>query len=360
MEALEEEKQLPEILKRLQIADAGDLTFDTAAIEAEYQNQKGESTSLVIKVVSVLGGFMASSSFIGFLALGGLFDSGIALLVFGIGFIAAALWINQLKNLLVDTAIISGFVIGFVLTGIGINILHGGDNTICITLISLAICALCITRNYLLCFISLLIINGSLLVLIGIHNSYNLVHLYITGNAIAYTLMILYEARLITAYPSLSKLYNPIRIGLVFSLVAGLVIAGIKDVFPVSYYSNGISSVVLMILVVWMESKVTALVKVSGSTYKIIIYAATILVMLPTLFSPAVSGSLLIILLSFYVNHKTGFGLGIMSLMYALWQYYYDLHFSLLTKSLILMGSGILFLIVYFICNRYLQSNEDL
>ncbi|WP_417936263.1 DUF4401 domain-containing protein [Flagellimonas ochracea] len=77
---------------------------------------------------------------------------------------------------------------------------------------------------------------------------------------------------------------------------------------------------------------------------------------MPTLFAPGISGSLLIVLLCFKVNYKTGFIIGIISLIYSIGQYYYDLSFTLLTKSIILFLSGVLLLVFYMVFNKKLGS----
>jgi len=81
---------------------------------------------------------------------------------------------------------------------------------------------------------------------------------------------------------------------------------------------------------------------------------------LPTAFSPVILGILLIILLSFLVNYKLGLSVGILTFIYFICQYYYDLNYTLLTKSILLFSSGILFLIFYIFIHKYLGSNEKI
>jgi len=79
-----------------------------------------------------------------------------------------------------------------------------------------------------------------------------------------------------------------------------------------------------------------------------------------TIFSPSISGAMIIVLLSFLVNYKTGLAIGIISLIYFISQYYYDLNFTLLTKSIILFSSGIVFLLFYLFTTKKLNSNEKI
>jgi uncharacterized membrane protein len=324
----------------------------------EELSKEKESTSLGIKVLSVLGGILASIAFLGFLAIGGLFDSGPGLLIFGTICIVAAHLINKLGLLIIDTVAISVFLIGFTLIGLGIKELNGGDNMICLSFIGIALTSLFVTRNYMLSFLSLLIINGSLISLMMVHDVYNLIHLLIILNAAAYTWIILGEASIITRFPKLIDLYEPIRAALVFSLIAELVMVGLWRFFPTDFYTVWITTAAIIVMLVLMIRKLIELLNLTKMTQKIFVYAATLLVLAPTLFTPSLAGAVLIILLSFYVNHKTGFALGILSFIYFIGQYYYDLSLTLLDKSLILMTVGVVFILVYFITNTFLSKNE--
>ncbi len=78
-----------------------------------------------------------------------------------------------------------------------------------------------------------------------------------------------------------------------------------------------------------------------------IIYILSVLLLTSTLLSPAISGAFLIILVSVLVHYKTGLAIGILAFIYFIIQYYYDLNFTLLTKSILLMSSGVVFLAFY-------------
>jgi len=77
-----------------------------------------------------------------------------------------------------------------------------------------------------------------------------------------------------------------------------------------------------------------------------------------TAISPAISGSLLLLLLSFKVNYRTGVALGIMGFIYSIGMFYYDLNITLLQKSLIMFGSGVFFILLYFLIFKKSNSHE--
>jgi uncharacterized membrane protein len=97
---------------------------------------------------------------------------------------------------------------------------------------------------------------------------------------------------------------------------------------------------------------------INKTQHKVGIYIATVFVLLPTVFSPAISGAILLILLSFYVNYKTGLVLGVAAFLYFISQYYYDLNLTLLTKSILLFSSGVLFIALYLFTHKKLTTNE--
>ena len=189
---------------------------------------------------------------------------------------------------------------------------------------------------------------------------YNLIHLYIAFITLMLTYCMLNESKIITSSKKLSKLYNPIRIGLTISLLFGLVIIGKRNLIPISQNYIWLSSIVLFFVVIYLVSMISNILDIKSVKNKILIYSLSILILIPTVFSPSISGAILIILLSFLVNYKTGLIIGIISFIYFISQYYYDLNFTLLTKSIILFSSGIVFIIFHLFTNKKLDINEKI
>ena len=242
----------------------------------------------------------------------------------------------------------------------GLKEMNVDENITAVLIIMIALCSLFITQNYMLSFISVLAINASLLTLIISNDLYNLIHLYIAFNTIMLTYCFLNEAKIITSNNKLSKLYNPIRIGLIFSLLFGLIVIGIKDLIPISQNYIWMSSVIIVFIIMFLVKTITEITKIETLKNKLLIYSLSVLILIPTVFSPSISGAILIILLSFLVNYKTGLVIGIVSLIYFISQYYYDLNFTLLTKSIILFSSGIVFVLFYLFTNKKLHTNEKI
>ena len=158
----------------------------------------------------------------------------------------------------------------------------------------------------------------------------------------------------------LSLLYNPVRAALIFSLLAGLMFVGKRGLVHITAEFVWLSSAVTIPAVIYLVSFVPDILEIKEQKKRMIIYIASVLVLLPTSYSPALSGSLLIILLCFLVNYRTGFVIGIIAFIYFVGQYYYDLHFNLLTKSILLISTGILFIVFFLFTYKNAEVNEKI
>ena len=349
------------LLDSIRLSEGAEFECNEKAILNEYQNQKENKSSLAIKVLSIFGGFLATLAFLGFLGIAGLYDSELGLLIFGIGFIISAIWLNkEYDKLIIDTFSISIYVSGFALFAFGLSEMKVDEDITAMLIGIIALSSLFITQNYILSFISVLAISGSFLTLIISNELYGLIHLYIAVCTLLLTYLFLNEAKIISLNRKLSKLYNPIRIGLVISLLFGLVTIGKRHLIPISQNYIWLSSIVMIFVIIYLVYIISKINEIESLKSKILIYSLSSLILISTIFSPAISGAIIIVLLSFLVNYKTGLVIGIISFIYFISQYYYDLNFTLLTKSIILFSSGIVFLLFYLFTTKTLNTNEKI
>jgi uncharacterized membrane protein len=188
---------------------------------------------------------------------------------------------------------------------------------------------------------------------------YNGIHGYNAIIIASLTYWILHEAKLVTSNKVISKLYNPVRISLIISLVTGLVFVGKRGLFDYSFTQFWITSIVTIPITLYIVSVILKINQVKELRSKILIYSLSFLFVLPTTFCPAISGALLIVLLCFMVNYRLGLSIGVISFIYFVSQYYYDINLTLLAKSVVLFTSGIIFLFFFFITYKKLGSNEE-
>jgi hypothetical protein len=350
--------KIKEVLDYFQTTDNKELKFDEQAILAAYQ-KNDDHQSLAIKILSIFGGISAGLVFLGALFITGIYDSDSGLLIFGVLAIIGGIFISKFfDKLIIDTISISSYVIGFILLAAGMFKLEVSENTVCVLFILIAFAALLIVQSYIISFISVLIINGAVIALLLFHNNFDNIQIYVSVLAVIVPVVFLKEAKLISIHPAFSKLYPPVRIGLIFSFLAGLILLGRSDIPDRSANYLWIPSVVIILNILYVLSYLFEVLNISQIKQKVGIYIVSTAILLSTLLSPAISGAILIILVSFLVNYKTSFVIGIIAFIYFVSQYYYDLHFTLLTKSILLFSSGVLFLGLYLLTRKKLTSNE--
>lgn len=358
MERLE---QLKSIATALKDSEGSEITIDVTSLEEAIGKQEENQSGLAIKVLTIFGGFLATISFIAFFIAAGLYDSAEGLLVFGSVFIVVSVLLNRFYNkLLIETFSVTMYASGLALTGWGIAAMDWDVNMIPITYIGVAGVVVFLTRSYILSFLSVLVVSGSLIALILNNEYFDLIHLYNAVCTITMTYLFLNEGKAISTNSRLSELYYPIRTGLVFSLIFGLIILGKKGFIPITENLVWLSSIVMVLAVLYLIINILKILSVESARSKALVLIPCGMILLTTVFSPAISGAILILLLSFMVSYRTGMAIGVISLIYFISQYYYDLNFSLLTKSIMLMSSGVLFLLLYYFTAKKMDTDEKL
>ena len=336
-------------------------SYDSAAILQAHKLRTENSSSITIKILTIFGGFLASLAFLGFLLLAGLYDSEIGLLSFGLIFIGAAIWLNKaFDKLIIDTFSISMYAIGFALFIFSLNQLIENETLVLLLICAVACSSLVLCQRYIISFISVLIFNASLLNILFVNDLHNLIQVYIIFEALLVTYIFLNEAKLICLHKKLCKLYYPLRIGFIISLLFGLVSIGKKNLIPITQNYSWLSSIIFIAIIMYIAFRVLTILEITTLKHKITIYILSFSLLLLTIFSPSISGALIILLLSFMVNYKTGLAIGILSFIYFTSQFYYDLNFTLLTKSIILFSTGIVFLFFFLFTSKYVSAHEKI
>lgn len=358
---MKKEADIKQMLTHLQAQGGASFHIEEDAVLLEYQKINANRSGIAIKVLTILGGLLASLAFLGFLFIAEIYDSTPAMLTLGLAFITGAIWLSKAYDkLIIDTTAVSLYSIGLVLLPFGLGKSYVNENMVCMLLIIVAIATLVIIQNYILAFIAVLVLNGSVITLI-LENNHNLLQIYIAVGLVILTLLMLHEASLITVSKKISRLYNPVRLALMLSLLAAwITLVGNFGWIPSSIHFNLVSSIPAIAAIFYTLPRIIRLLNIQPVATRIGVYLITALLLAPTIYAPAIAGTLLLTLLSFWVNYKTGFALGIIALIYFICQYYYDLRFTLLTKSLLMMASGVLFLLFYLLTHKKLNQHEKI
>lgn len=334
-------------------------SFDRQAIETEFQ-ERDETQSLPIKILSIFGGLMASSTFTGFLFTFGILENRITQLIFGLIFLTGSIFFSRkTKMLLLDTIAVSGLILGFTLIGLALEDYRLSDESALLIICILAIVCINFVRNYIMTFILVLIAFGTLLAALNQADWDNLSYFYVPALGLVLAYLYIKEARIISKRDFFSIRYNPIRTALTFCLIIGLIYLTLDQKFILTNYYALSSSLSFIVLCFVALHYVFEKLAISNKRTIVLLYLLCLCCLLPTLFAPAISGAIFLVLISFLANYKTGFVLGILLLLYAVSRFYYDLEISLLNKSIAMMISGAFFIILYFVSLKLSRHEEN-
>lgn len=278
---MENKSHIKEKFEHIIQIEGNSFEFNEIEIEKDYGNVHQETSSIAIIILSVIGSFLGTLAFPGFLLAVCSYHSDKGLVVMGGCFVGAAIWLNKAFNkLIIVTFSITLYAIGICALTLGLIIVET-ENTTCFTLIVIAILTISISRNDIQFFISVLLINNSILYLIANNQLYSLIHVYNVALLILLTLLFLNEEKLFTGKLFPVKLYSPIRIGLIISLIVGFYVGQI-GIFDYDKKRIWASSIITIPLTIYIVSKI---LKIKGVTNNISLYpifTLTILFLFPT------------------------------------------------------------------------------
>ena len=301
---------LNERIERWRGRAATPFAVDEAALAGERALREDEESENSVRVLSGIGGALSSLIFLLFLWLTDLLTRPVVSVVLGIVLFAVTLWLGrQRREAFLATITVCGFLVGTGLIVVGLPP-DFSDPQLALTILALAAVTIAVTRNYYLVFLAVGSVPTALLYL----------HLVGEGTvwvwmAVALTAGALVAVTLFESYLIRSRRLAPARAAIGAGLLGSLL----------WFY--------------WAEWVVPA-----GS--------------LPEWPVVPFGGSLLLLLLSFRNQHALGTGLGVSGLIYFTAQYYYDLRWDLLDKSIILMVAGTLLLAAYFLLHRKTSPRE--
>jgi hypothetical protein len=334
------------------IADANDVI-------RRFNQRHSVNGSLAIKILSVVGGIAGSIFFLAFLFIAGLYDSAGGMIMLGSISIIATIALNALvKNLLLDTVVISFYIIGLSLLAFGCGASRMNVTQICLLFLLIGFLTLCIVRTYMFVFLAVLVITGSVAAVIMDNRNDNLIHIEISALVLVMVWMFNQEAMIRSTGNTGTMLYHPVRTGIIISILSLLSLAGVGLLEMNQAFLSWVPSALAILGVLWLGHRLISVLGVVHQGSALVVYAIAILMLVPTIAAPGISISLLIVLLSFYVNYKSGFVAGIIAFLYFVSRFYYDLSMTLLVKSLILMAAGVLFLIFFLVTSKKFKSHE--
>lgn len=316
-----------------------------------------QKNNLTIHVVSIIGGILTAIFLLGFLALSSIIDSQETSLIAGCVLMIATLTISRLiiKPFL-DAMNITLYIAGCVLLAFGIsdnvNILFG-------VLIGVSILTFILSKGFILPFLSVILFNISLFGEIAhLYSSWYPLQIAVVPIVAAFLLTNLYERRLLNRLKegNFSSKYRPLHAGLFISAIFAL--SGTSSNYLTAGMNEWIISVFLWMGILLMVHKIMRVMEGENPASKAGIYLLSVVICLPTLFAPYVSGSLLLILICFHYGYKAECGAALLLFVYSISKYYYDLNTTLLVKSLTLFFIGIALITAWYFFTQKRTNNE--
>jgi hypothetical protein len=202
--------------------------------------------------------------------------------------------------------------------------------------------------------VSLLIIHGSLLSLMLSNKFYDLIFMYALLLAVALWFSCFKEAQLMRGI----KLYQPLRLAVLLAFLSTLCLASLKDFIPVAGWLLPIAGIGVGLMLLAMSSKIIKLLMIDGRFAQFSVYAACLLLVVCCAKAPVIIGSLLAVFICFFVGFQSGTVLSLITLVFGVAQFFYDLNLSLPQKSGVLCLTGLVFIVFYIITNKFLSSHE--
>lgn len=316
-----------------------------------------QKNNLTIQVVSIIGGILTAIFFLGFLALASIIRSEESSLIIGCLLIVATLTISRfVVKPFLDAMNITFYVAGCILFIFGIS---ANTNILFCSLLVISILTFFLTKGFILPFLSVILFNISLFGEIAhLLSSWYPLQVAIVPLVAAFLFANLFETKLLARLQGNTSKYKPFHTGLFISCLIAL--SGASIDFLTTGMNEWIISVFLWIGLLIMIQQIMQLMEVANLRMQIGIYGLSILICLPTVFAPYLSGSLLLILICFHYGYKAECGASLLLFIYAISKYYYDLNVTLLVKSITLFFIGIAFIVAWYYFTQKRTKHEKI
>ncbi len=357
-------EELRVFLDEIQTTQGENFAAEEAKIEAEMFDPAKAKSDRLVRNLSGLGGFITSILFVALLFAFELFENEMVSIVFGAVFFGIAIWANSyFKITVLETAALGLYLSGGFLFVSGLNDLFAGENSryiISAILILISAITIYFSRSFVMLLFAFLTIVGSIITMT--YDSEILFPLVILAFGASYLMIFFNESKLISKSEVYIESFIPLQISLILGMIFYFIfksVSTLKPEFtPTEELMQTITAVLFMFGSMFVIYRTTQLFKFKNFVFQIALLAATIAAMLPELHFPEITGSIFLILTSFYFGHKTGIALSILSFIFVMTVFYYVLDYTLIQKSYILLATGAVMVGAYFGLQILYQKNK--
>ncbi|MCU0439139.1 MAG: DUF4401 domain-containing protein [Raineya sp.] len=351
---------LSELLTKWQKEKPTMLPYDSKEFEESLFPENRNKYSLAIKLLAFVGAFIGAIMFLIVLFILEVFKNEATVLFIGLACLVTSLLFSRNKHIehvMFEPIILVLGILGQFLIPWGImDILNLREPfwypLFSITLI-MGLVVLVVSKNIILRYFATPTIFLSVLGIIWESKQFDLVHLLIALMSILFVGMWIKEPKILSQYNFLADYFNPVSFGLLTAIILIFSITVNREFSSMYFTQWWVSSVILLglfVYVIWDTLKLLGLEK-----WTLAICSIVILLLSPTISSPGIVASILILVLGFRVGHSYISMIGIISMIYFMIAFYYNLNTTLLLKSIYLMASGILFIGTFFILKKQLK-----
>lgn len=309
-------------------------------------NDAEVNTPWFVKIITIIGAWFGSLLFLGFLLIAKLIESEESMIITGGLFVVIGIAISftNIKNHLLDSLSLSLSILGQILFGVGIGRATDGIKSVCYAGLIVEILVYLLAQSYTQKFLSVIIIPACLLGIIWNGPIFEATHFLVGGLTAASVLIWINEIPLQIWLKKQPLFYVPTAYGLVLGLLLTLVLSINNRFFEVNITHWYITSLISFLSLSFLLYK--SLYETLGVGKKALWFAVIVVAILfaPTFQSPGIITSALIVILGFSRSNRVLLTLGLVFLATFITAFYYSLQQSLLTKSIVLMSTGILFL----------------
>lgn len=336
--------QLISYLTNLRATERPDFVVnETEVIAANNQIQSAYS-QIIIKVLSILGGILGSSFFIGFLAIANVLESDTVVLVIGaISVLGSLIFGRMVKNLVLDTAIICFYILGVIMLCLGMYEILDKELAIIYCIFICGLLAIIFSDRFVPVFIGTLFSLGAFIGYFAFNNWNDLLEFPLILIEAGLIWLTVNEPKILASGKKLNSIQKPLQAGFFIAFIGCLYFL---HQYPTYITLIGTGTQWFASTAIWLAIGFIAynIMSEIGIKFrnKIVVMAFLVVIAVPLFFASYVSGALLLVLFCFHYGLITELVIGLAFLVYGLSRYYYDLRLTLLIKSGILCLSGIL------------------
>ncbi len=277
-------------------------------------------------------------------------------LFFGVVFCALAIWVSRTArgNVFLGQLSLALSLTGQVLAMIGLDSLADELFFIVAAIIILELILMWFHCDSVLRFISILIVTTSILVLVVDKNALEWIHLYISVLMTGVLFIYLKENHL--KMIGLEELILPVGSGLTISLLAIL----IMPLLGFDLMGWGITAVILFVFLLFILTQIVFDLGYGLQNRVVIaLVVGCLFLLIPAISMPGILAALTVLLLGFWRGNRGIMSLASVFLIFYIGEYYYSLEWTLLIKSLALMGSGAILLALRYFVAQFVPKTGD-